>query len=464
MYFKDAPSPLTYALDVTSNPSGAVILLNGAYRGITPIKITDLKEDKYSISLSKDGYEMLDDNVALSEDKSLSFTLKSEMKDTKPPLIEILSPPIARGLTIQEKAVQMEIRGRITDDSAIARAEINGNQFNQLSLSDSGEFTQVVSLAEGENLFKVFAADIYNNETSQSFIIVRPSVAETKPLAPVIAAATKIAEPKTDTPTPKEKEKPVCWVLSIGISKYAEKGISLKYADHDAEKLAQIFKIQQGKLFSEVLIKTLINEQATRADIMENMAVHLGQAGPNDVVFIFVAGHGVKHRQTGSYYFLTYDSKPENMLYQALKWSDFEEAIKILSKNVNKIVLALDTCHAGAMQTTFRGADSGENLAQLVEDASGLYVLGSSKSGEESMEDDQFRLAGEKKGHGAFTYAFLKGLAGEANYDQDGYITINELFTYVAKMVPRLTQGRQHPFSRIQGTDLPIAIINHKLN
>ena len=72
------------------------------------------------------------------------------------------------------------------------------------------------------------------------------------------------------------------------------------------------------------------------------------------------------------------------------------------------------------------------------------------------MEDPDFRLPGETKGHGAFTYALLKGLQGEANYDGNSYLTIAELFAYVAAQVPRITRGQQHPYRKIEGTDLPI--------
>jgi len=34
------------------------------------------------------------------------------------------------------------------------------------------------------------------------------------------------------------------------------------------------------------------------------------------------------------------------------------------------------------------------------------------------------------------------------------------LFSYVSKEVPRLTEGMQHPYSRIQGTDLPLFVVD----
>jgi uncharacterized caspase-like protein len=187
------------------------------------------------------------------------------------------------------------------------------------------------------------------------------------------------------------------------------------------------------------------------------MAEHLGKAAPDDVVFIFVAGHGVQNVRTGSYYFLPYNADFHNLLFEGLRWSDFDEAVKIISGNVNKVVIVLDTCHSGAINVAMRGPATGEDLAATLRAATGLYILSASKSGETSLEGPDFKFPSENSGHGAFTYALLKGLKGEANYDKNAYLTIGELFDYVAAQVPRMTNGRQHPYSKIEGTALPIA-------
>ena len=232
--------------------------------------------------------------------------------------------------------------------------------------------------------------------------------------------------------------------------------MNLKYADNDALVLARIIKKEEGGIFSEVFAKTLVNAQATRGNILTAMTTHLGKAAPNDVVFIFLAGHGIKNIQTGSYYFLPYNADTQNLIYEGLKWSDFDEAIKIISQNVNKVVLVLDTCHSGAINVAMRDLSPGEDLAATIKASTGLFILSASKSGEISMEDSNLKLTGESKGHGAFTYSLLKGLTGDANYDKNSYLTIGELFSYVAAQVPRITKGQQHPYSKIEGTDLPI--------
>lgn len=248
------------------------------------------------------------------------------------------------------------------------------------------------------------------------------------------------------------------WVLTIGVSRYQDARISLQYADHDAQRIAQVLESQESVLFREVYTRVLVNEEATREGILRGMGEFLGQAAPGDVVLIFVAGHGVQDRQTGTYYFVPYDANSANLVYAGLPMPMFEEAVKRLRTNVDKVVLWLDTCHAGAASASSRGIDTGEDLAAALGQASGQYMLSASKAGEASQERENYRLAGEERAHGAFTFSILQGLTQEAQ-DSSGVVWLGELFTHVGRQVPRLTEGRQHPYGRIEGTDMPIFVM-----
>jgi len=152
-----------------------------------------------------------------------------------------------------------------------------------------------------------------------------------------------------------QKESATLWVLAIGVSEYEDERISLKYADNDAITIARMLKSQEGLLFREVFTKALVNEQATRGEILRSMSQFLGQASQNDVVLIFLAGHGLQDRQTGTYYFVPHNANAGNLSYEGLPMPMFEEAVKRMRANVNKLVLWLDTCHAGAMTVAARG-------------------------------------------------------------------------------------------------------------
>ncbi len=58
-----------------------------------------------------------------------------------------------------------------------------------------------------------------------------------------------------------------------------------------------------------------------------------------------------------------------------------------------------------------------------------------------STEDDRLE-------HGVFTYFLLKGLRREADMDSNGVITVDELYLYVSREVPRATGQEQHPVKK----------------
>jgi len=102
--------------------------------------------------------------------------------------------------------------------------------------------------------------------------------------------------------------------------------------------------------------------------------------------------------------------------------------------------------------------NSGEDLTEALANASGQFVLSASKAGEESLEDESYKLAGGNRAHGAFTYSLLRGLSGAAA-DTSGVVWLSDLFGHVSREVPRLTEGRQHPYSQSSGTDLPLFVL-----
>jgi uncharacterized caspase-like protein len=250
--------------------------------------------------------------------------------------------------------------------------------------------------------------------------------------------------------------RPVLWLLSIGVSEYKEPDIGLRFADADARAVLSVLGAQeQGPIYSETKSLLLTNEQVTRASIFSGIERFLGQAGPDDVAAIFIAGHGVQDRATGSYYFLPHPATAENLLTEGLRMSDFDEMLRVLRRNVRRVVVMLDTCHAGALRLPSRAVLSADDLATQVSVAEGLFLLAAAKPGEESKEKADL-------GHGAFTYALLEGLRGAADGDGDGLMSVSDLFGYVARHVPRLTDGRQHPYHKIEGTDLTFAAIRRE--
>lgn len=66
-----------------------------------------------------------------------------------------------------------------------------------------------------------------------------------------------------------------------------------------------------------------------------------------------------------------------------------------------------------------------------------MVFFAASRDNEDSIEMDSLR-------HGAFTYALLEGLKGNADSSRDQLVYIDELGTWVRDQVRKLTGEKQH--------------------
>lgn len=250
-----------------------------------------------------------------------------------------------------------------------------------------------------------------------------------------------------------QEDRVALYVLTIGVSDYADPRMNLRYANRDAEEIARAFAAQSGKLFDEVQTKVLVDSMATNDNIFRSIKTFLGRASKDDMVLIFMAGHGVQDQITNTYYFVPHNANNDNLISQGTSMQQFEEAIKRLqfTTGITKLMFWLDTCHAGAagQQVAMRGMNVGEDLSQALKHASGHYVLSASKATEKSIEKEEW-------GHGAFTYSLLRGLKGEAADPATGAVWLSDLFSYVSREVPKLSEAAQHPHATWNGTDFPI--------
>ena len=244
--------------------------------------------------------------------------------------------------------------------------------------------------------------------------------------------------------------RPTLWVLSIGVSRYRDPALALRFAAADARAVADELAAQNnGPLYRAVETETLLDDAVTRGSILRALDEFLGRAAPIDVGVIYMAGHGARDAARNNYYFLPAPAAAEKPQIEGLEMDDFNRQLRLLHRNLRRLVVILDTCHAGAAADARPAIRLGEDLAARLAPAEGLYILAAAKSGEDSRE-----LA--TAGHGAFTKAILDGLEGMAA-DADGLIRILGLASYAARAVPQLAGPGQTPYLSIVGEDLPLA-------
>jgi Flp pilus assembly protein TadD len=252
------------------------------------------------------------------------------------------------------------------------------------------------------------------------------------------------------------------WAVVIGVSNY--KNISaeaqLRFAHRDAQEFAAFLRSANGGGFPASQIKVLLNEGATLSAVRTSLGTWLPRSvEPDDVVYIFFAGHGVVEGERDGY-LLAHDSDPQNLYATALPIAELDS---ILTQRLRArvVVLMADACHSGKIGWTSRDTDRQVLISRYLDEVgksgAGVFRLLATRPDERSYEDT--RWGG---GHGVFTYFLLEGLRGKADHDKDGVIRAAELIDYIAQLVPEQTNALQHP--QVAGNidpRLPIAIISN---
>ncbi len=96
-----------------------------------------------------------------------------------------------------------------------------------------------------------------------------------------------------DQTTPISGTRPTLYALLIGIDRYQAPVSPLGGCVNDIEAVAHYLKEEQGHRF-DMQIEKLLDENATRQNIIRGIQEHLNQAGPNDVAFLYYSGHGAQ--------------------------------------------------------------------------------------------------------------------------------------------------------------------------
>jgi len=233
---------------------------------------------------------------------------------------------------------------------------------------------------------------------------------------------------------------PRLYLLAVGVDRYKDPAIQpLAFAAADARSVADFVQRQVAGFFTLARSTLRVDDEVTQAGWKAALAEISDQlradTQPDDLLLIFMAGHGFVDTANEQYHFASFDVTAENVVngvYDgSISWSDFEPLADVPCR---KLAL-LDTCHSGAIQP-LRTRDLKAAIRALQEDV--ILSVAASAGDERSEEKAAWQ-------HGAFTKTLLDGLAGEADSSADGAVSLDELIAYVKARVPKLTDGRQNP-------------------
>ncbi len=221
---------------------------------------------------------------------------------------------------------------------------------------------------------------------------------------------------------------PNLYVYSFGVE-----SIGLKFTQSDARYIQQLFMTQQGQLFKNVFANAYTGTNTEAANIKKTMEriSNDSRIRPQDVVLIFFSSHGLPSTDD-SFILQAADYDPAAPTHTTLRYR--EDILTFLEKRPSKRILLLDACFSGS-----GGKGSPDVSKAIAQTPPGWVLLSSSKGTELSYEHPDWA-------HGSFTYSLKQALEnGKADTDQNGEITLKELYDYLKVAVPAQNRSKKLP-------------------
>jgi hypothetical protein len=213
----------------------------------------------------------------------------------------------------------------------------------------------------------------------------------------------------------------------------------------DAEALGRVLGDPQ---IGEFTVQVVRNEPSYV--IQAQLEELFSESRPDDVLLVHFSGHGLKS-ESGELFFAASNTRPNRLGSTAVS-ADFVRRCMRESRS-RSIVVLLDCCYGGAFPqgVAVRAGGDVNVLDSFPHERTGggrgRAVITASSAMEYAFEGD--RLADDQhRPPSVFTSALVEGLAtGDADRDEDGWVSLNELYDYVFDKVreqnPHQTPSRQ---------------------
>jgi WD40 repeat protein len=402
-------------------------------------------QDEELISLYKLAYEKRIKKLGLKPTTSVS------LEDI--PVLEVENtreiPTITENVSVPLKLIMQDAKELVSYNVYVNNVPVYGKKGKAIGQKTTLQLTEEVFLVHGINKIQVSCRNSNGYESlMQTFYVEKTG----------------------------EKPGKKLFLVTIGTSNYQDDRYNLNYAVKDAKDLVNLMSANTSGVYEEVKSKSLYDQDVTSANITA-LSDFLKESGPDDVVLVFVAGHGVLD-ENFDYYFGTHDMDFLNPTEKGLAYDRLEGILDGIK--ANKKILIMDTCHSGEIDKEdvffVESTEEDENqdndiefraVGPAVEENSnatpsrmsgllfndlrrgtGSTVISSAGGAEFAMESDEWK-------NGLFTYCLLNGLKnGTADLDGNGEIMLLELQEYVVEKVTALSHGKQIPNTRIKNLEL----------
>lgn len=247
----------------------------------------------------------------------------------------------------------------------------------------------------------------------------------------VLKAITDVAHLPEDI---LQKPYPKDWGLIIGIENYAHLP-SVAYARKDALIVRDYFVKILG--VPEDNIIALIDSDATKARMEGYLKDYIpANVEQNSTLYVYFAGHGAPDMEKGDSYLIPHDGDTRFIARTGYKLKSFYEDLDKL--DIQRVYVFLDSCFSGvasrAAEMLIKGIRPAlVHVEEVRLDSDEVIALSAANA-------DQVSNAHPETKNGLFTYYLLRALRGEADTNDDQWISVKEVYRYVKNHVARVSR------------------------
>lgn len=389
-----------------------------------------------------------------------------------------LAERINKGETIKAKTLdQLDVCGRVPEVEATGYT----NNIFQFTITpprrDSlGETLLFVNGIETRRYTKdqlinnngVFEINISKDSLKRYFVANEENWVSVKTYTAGNAISSNEAKISIEKDSSLSDIKPNLYAVMIGTSQYKkapkdpdsifDTDISLFYPAVDARAVSQTVERAAKKMYGNEHV-FMYNLTTDSADVLkpDKQTIQLilldsigKKATANDILVIFLSGHGVMDDENNSnqFYYMTADasSLSDEKAFPEVGISTETLMQWISPKNIpaQKRILILDACHSGQAINDLLGntqqarpvpvakADDRSQMIKEIDklnERSGLFILSASASNKSAFESDKYS-------HGYLTYSLLKAIKQQPDILEDGKnLNISRWFNAAGKSV-----------------------------
>lgn len=235
---------------------------------------------------------------------------------------------------------------------------------------------------------------------------------------PIQEAYPTIKSDIDELPTIMSEPRKNAYTVVIGIENYR----SIPKSDYSRSDATLVKAYLKALGFQERNIEFLTDEKATRTDIEKSLEAWLpNRAKKDSTVIVYFSGHGAPEPAKGEAYLVPYDGDPN---YLPVTGYPLKRLYASLGKlEAREIIVVLDSCFSGSggRSVLAKGARPLVMMAPTGVLSSNIAVLSATQGG-------QISTSSPEKGHGVFTYYFLKAI-------KDGKINLAEIYEHITPQV-----------------------------